>query len=452
MTKYLVVGLGRSGVSVANFLNKNENMYAVYDKDKKKAQDFIDKGLLPKNCEIVAKLCAKTLCVVQCIVLSPGVVLSKKVLSLVREYNIKVVGEMAFASTFCTAPIYAVTGTNGKTTTVNMLDSIFKKAKIRSHLVGNVGTPFSSVVDKIAPTDKVVCEVSSFQLEYSDGFKPSAVAITNIAPDHLDRYKTFDDYFDAKKIILERVGHGKIFLNFDDPLIRTLGENRKNCEYFSTDTLPKNYDGVFVKDKQIFYQSNGQENFIADLDKFKLLGEHNLSNLLCAVSLALYAGVGQERIQASIKGVKVPEHRIEYAGKINGALYFDDSKATNTSATEVAVSCFPDKKIWLLLGGSNKGESFKKFFRKLPQNVVRIVTFGKTGKRIARAAQKENRQGIFLCKNLYSAFVCAKERAKKNDVVLLSPACASFDEFANYRERGEYFKHLVAEYNDKNKD
>ena len=231
MQNYLVYGLGRSGISVANFLIKNEENVFVYDDNNKLAQELKMGGLLNQNCEIIDKLCAKTLRIVHCIVLSPGVKLSKKLQKLVKEFNIEVIGEMAFASKFCTAPIYAVTGTNGKTTTVNILAHIFKLAKFNTHLVGNVGNPFSNEVDLIAPNDKVVCEVSSFQLEYSQGFSPLAVGFLNIAPDHLDRYASFEEYFSAKKIILDRVQeNGKIFLNYDDEKVRKLGENRQNVE------------------------------------------------------------------------------------------------------------------------------------------------------------------------------------------------------------------------------
>ncbi len=448
MEKFLVVGLGSSGVSVTNFLVKNNEYTAVFDKEKGKARDFIDKNLIPKSVEVVDKLCAKSLSGVTKIIISPGVVLDKKIINIIKEKGIEIEGELAYSSRFCPAPIYAITGTNGKTTTATFLAQILKYAKKKTWALGNIGTPFSSVVDKIALKDSVVCEVSSFQLENSAGFSPYAVGITNIEPDHLDRYKTFDNYLDAKKIILSRVGEGRVFLNFDDYITRTLGENKTNCEYFSTGELPRGFNGFFLRDNEIFTRKGDEIKPIINISKFKLVGEHNKSNLLCAVSLALYSGILPEVIEKAVRTLRAPKHRLEFVGKINGALYYDDSKATNIASSKMAVDAFGDKKIWLLLGGSDKGENFKKFIAKLPNNVVRLVCFGKMGKKIAKIAQKEKRQGIFLCKNLLSAFICAKQGAKKDEIVLLSPACASFDEFANFEERGEYFSGLVSEYKD----
>ena len=445
---YLIIGLGQSGIAAANFLVKSGENVLVYDKDKHKASELIKGGLISKNCGIITKLCAKTLCIVHCIVLSPGVKLNKKVLHLAREFKINIIGELAFAASYCPAPIYAITGTNGKTTVCKLLGAIFNAAKYNTHLVGNIGNAFSGVVDSIAPNDKVVCEVSSFQLEYSAGFTPTAVAFTNIAPDHLDRYRNFQEYFDTKKILLERVGSGKIFLNFDDVLIRDLGKDRQNCEYYSTAELPAGYDGLFVRDNKIFRRVDSEEHFVLDLSKNKLVGKHNISNILCATCLALYGGVLPEIIAKAIKNFRAPHHRIEFVGKVNGAYYFDDSKATNINSTITAVSCFPDKRIILLLGGSDKGENYNNLIKQLPENVTQIIAFGETGRKIAKIARKTFCRNIFLCKNLYTAFLCARAHAHVDDVVLLSPACASFDEFANYRERGEYFCSLVKQ-NDK---
>lgn len=448
MENFLVLGLGASGVAVSNFLNKIEKNVFVYDDNKKKTQELIDGGILSKNCEVLSKLCAKTICIIHCIIISPGVVLSKKLKKLIKEFNIEVIGELAFASRYCEAPIYAITGTNGKTTTASLLNTIFNTAKMKTHLVGNIGNAFSGEVDKISPTDKVVCEVSSFQLEYSQDFSPFAVGFLNIAPDHLDRYKDFDEYFNAKKIILERVGEGKVFLNYDDELVRNLSKTVKNYEYFSLSKLPQNERGLYFEDNKIFQQTADGSKYIIDLQKNKLLGKHNLQNILCAVSLALYAGVTPEIIQKSVKNFQTPRHRIEYVGKINGALYYNDSKATNTNSTLTAVKCFEGKTIWLLLGGSNKGENFAPFFKELPNNIKHIITFGKMGRKLASLAKTTGFDSVHLCRDLYDAVMCARQHAKKDEVVLLSPACASFDEFNNYRERGEYFCNLVAENNE----
>lgn len=447
MKNYLVIGLGVSGISASSFLLKNNFNVFVYDDNKNKAKELKNSNILHNNCEIITKLNEKSLFHIDCIILSPGVVLKEKIKKLIKEFDIDVVGELAFASKYCEAPIYAITGTNGKTTTANLLDTIFKTAKENSHLVGNVGNAFSGEVDKIAQNDKVVCEVSSFQLEYSQGFAPYAVGFLNIAPDHLDRYKDFEEYFNAKKLILERVGDGKVFLNYDDEKLRKLGENC-NCEFFSTSLLPNKIDGIYHENNKIYQKKGEKTQYIVDLSKNKLLGEHNLSNILCAVSLALYAGITPEIIQKSIKNFKAPRHRMEYAGKINGVLFYNDSKSTNIHSALSAVKCFDDNKILLMLGGSGKGEDFNQLFVNLPNNIKYLITFGKMGKKLAKIAKNNGKTNIFQCKDVFDAVVCARKLAEQNDIVLFSPACASYDEFNNYRERGEYFCNLVMEHNE----
>ena len=442
---YLVIGLGRSGISITNFLvSKGKTVY-VFDKDKELAKELIKNGLLNKNAKIMDKLCAKTLCIVQCIVLSPGVKLDKKVLNLVKKFDIKIIGELAFATHFCNAPMYAVTGTNGKTSTVNFLNQIFKVANENSYLLGNVGTPLSSEIDNIKLNDKVVLEVSSFQLEYCTGMKFDCVGFLNIAPDHLDRYKDFDEYFLTKQKILDCVKpNGKIFLNYDDELIKNLAKNYSNVNFFSTSELPENIDGLYVKENKIFNRLNKNNQFIADLNDFKIKGIHNLQNLLCAVSIALFAGIAPINIQKSLIKLQTPSHRIEFIGEYKGVKFYDDSKATNTNSVKVALKSFTEP-IWLLLGGSNKGEKFDNLIKELPNNIVGIICFGQTGKFIFKTCKKLKVKDCYLCGSLFDAFNIAKTKAKSEEIVLLSPACASFYEFINYEERGKYFKQLVAE-------
>ncbi len=444
---YLVIGLGRSGIAVANFLlNKGKIVY-IYDKKEGLTKELVRMGLINEKAIIIDKLCAKTLCIVLCIVLSPGVKLNKKELKLIEKYQIKVIGELAFASHFCNAPMYAVTGTNGKTTTVNFLNQILKTAGMNTHLLGNVGTPLSSEVEKILPSDKVILEVSSFQLEYCTGLKFNCAGFINIAPDHLDRYANFNEYFKTKQKILDCVDkNGKIFLNYDDALVKNLAENRENVEFFSLEELPENKNGLYIKENKIFKNENNKVNFIADLDEFQPKGKHNLQNLLCAVGMAVSAGVAPINIQKAIPTLITPSHRIEFAGECNGVKFYNDSKATNTDSVLVALKCFTEP-LWLLLGGSDKSEKFDNLIKQMPKNVVEIVAFGQTGKKIYKTCKKFKFNKVHLSNTFYDAFNFAKDKSRQGEVVLLSPACASFDEFANFEERGKYFCNLVSELN-----
>ena len=444
MDTYLVYGLGRSGIATANLLVKNDEHVILYDDDKTRLAEIYKSGLVPKSCEIIDKLCAKTLCIVHCIVLSPGVAVSKRVAELIKKFNIMVLGELNLGAYFCPAPIYAVTGTNGKTTTCTLLYDMLLNSKIRAHLVGNIGTPITSKVDSVAPSDSVVCEVSSFQLEHPTGLIFKASAVLNLAPDHLDRYVNFTDYVDTKRKILDCT-HGKVFLNYDDPIVRDFGKNRTDCEYFSLNPLPEGVEGIYYKDGAI-YRHNSP---LLSLKKCKLLGKHNLYNILCATSLALYAGADAESIERALNKAKLPSHRLEFAGKINGVRYYDDSKATNIASTTVALECFDKDTVVLMLGGSDKGEDFAGFLNNMPDNVRKIVAFGRVGKKIYKLAKKRKLDTIYAPR-LEEAFMLAKNSANEGDVVLLSPACASFDEFDSFEERGDFFKSLVGRNEAKN--
>lgn len=446
MKNYLVIGLGRSGISATNHLVNHSQKVFVYDNNKKLAKELILGGIIDKNVKIVAKLNKSILCIIHCIVLSPGVKLSKKLLNLVQKFNIEIIGELAYANKFNVAPIFAITGTNGKTSTVNFLNDFFNNSKLSSYLLGNVGVPFSESVDKIQPQDKIVLEVSSFQLEYCQGLKVKCGAILNIAPDHLDRYSGFREYCDTKKKLLDCVDKdGRIFLNYDQKLTRLIGKSYPQTYYFSTNSLPSNERGICIIDNQIVWQENKSKVIVANLDKLNLKGEHNLSNLICAVGMALYGGVSEEQIQSIIPLLKTPKHRMDFVGTKNGVNFFDDSKATNIHSVQSALKSFTSP-IWLLLGGSDKGESFDVFFKSLPKNVIGVVAFGKNGKKIYKSALKNDYFEINRFKSLEKAFDFVKKEANSGDTILLSPACASFDEFQDYQQRGDFFCKLVAEW------
>lgn len=446
MQNYLILGLGKSGISAANLLiSRGANVYA-YDKNKSLLPELRDAKLLSDKVTPVGKLSKKRLFSfgIECIIISPGFVLTQKVAKIIQKLDITVMSEVDFASTLCTAPIFAVSGTNGKTTTVNFLHQIFSSCGVDSRLVGNVGVPFCDEVSDTSPKTKFVLELSSFQLEHCEHLRCDAVALLNVARDHLDRYNSFREYYEAKKHLLYCVKpEGKIFLNFDDDLVRQLGQNRQNVYYFSTQPLPREVKGFFLHDNTIFSQKDGEIKPVVSLDRCPLVGMHNYSNLVCAVAMAKFARFGHEKLEQAIGALKTPPHRLEFVGEKNGVRFVDDSKATNIHSTIHAIACFDN--IDLMLGGSDKGEDFSEFLSNLPSAVKRVVAFGKTGKKIYTLGKKCGLD-IHYCANLIEAFDYVKTVAVAGEVVLLSPACASFDEFSSYAERGESFCRLVAEW------
>ena len=447
MNNFLVIGLGKSGVSVVKLLQKQLKNIYVYDQNKEQIEDLIYCGIVDRSVKVLDKLCAKTLKGIDCIVISPGVKLKDSKLSLIKKLNIQLIGELMYSAQFCKGQIFAITGTNGKTTTSNFLYQIFKKSNISTYLLGNVGTPLSEEVQKIQENDKIVLEVSSFQLENTLTQKFTAGAILNLASDHLDRYKSFENYVEAKKNMLKCIKNNNLVLNYDDLLVRNVGTNEH--WYFSLNKLPANLQGVFFQGQNIIFQEKSKVKQLISIENCRILGKHNIQNLMCAIVLAYLGGVDIPQIQQSINSLNVPRHRLEYVDMVNGVEYYNDSKATNCHSTRTAVESI-DKPIWLLLGGSDKKENFDSLMNQLPNKVIEIVCFGQNGKIIYKTCKKYKKNCVLLQK-LSNAFDFVKQKAKPGEVVLLSPACASFDEFLNFEERGKYFCSLVSEWKNEEK-
>ena len=442
MENFLVIGLGKSGISVANYLNNhNKNVFA-YDDDKQLAKELLLNKIVNEKTKILTKLSKKALFLIQCIILSPGIKLSPQRMKLIKKLNIPIISELAFAQKISKGKTLAITGTNGKTTTVNFLNQILDYAKVNNFLLGNVGTPFSQELDNITSNDKVLLEVSSFQLEYAFDLKIPCTAFLNITPDHLDRYKNFDEYFQTKCKLLDFTTQLMI-LNYDDPYLKNLQPNFKNIQYFSTQPLPKDYNGIYLDQNFIHLQKNKKSKPILDISNLALIGEHNIQNLMCAVLFALNEKIELSCLQSAINNLTLPKFRLEFVDSINGVDYYNDSKSTNSHSCLVATQCFK-KPTWLLLGGSNKGEDFTNLIANLPSNIKTVVTFGQTGKKLFKLAKKFNLKTINF-PHLINAFDYASANAKAGEIILLSPACASFDEFANYYDRGEFFNNLVSE-------
>ena len=415
----LVYGLGSSGKSAVKFLAERGALVQAYD-DK---GEFIENATIIKNLNLVDP---KTL---DFAVISPGVDINSPKLKFLLQNGVKLKSELELGVENLKAKLFTVTGTNGKTTCVNLLHAIFLQAGKKCELFGNVGTPATSVINKLSH-GYGVCEVSSFQMETTDKLKSFASVLLNLAPDHLDRHKTMENYIALKLKLLEQAKF-KVF-NADDEICYNLSKRFNNAILFSKNRVT---NGAYLKDGFICYKGRR----VLKRSVIKLLGEKNLENVLAVVTLAKLGNIKSSIIAKAISNFKPLEHRLELAGVMDNIMFVDDSKSTNISSTLCALSAFKDRDIVLMLGGRGKNLDFSPIFE---NKLYAVVCFGECGLEILRSAKAEY---IAYEENLKSALNRAYLFAGPNSVVLLSPACASFDEFSSYKQRGDYFKKLVSE-------
>lgn len=445
MQNFLIIGLKISGISVAKLLNVVGEQIFLYDCDRKtirKARKFLN--FLSQKC-FVTKISKKLLNKIDCIVLSPGVD-SKEWEQIVFEYNIEVVSEIEIAFRFCRGITAAITGTNGKTTTTLLLNHILNECGVKSFAVGNIGNAFSQQCQNIRENEIAVCEVSSFQLENIVSFKPKVVGFLNLKPDHLDRYKAFDVYKKAKENIFKNFDKSCFaVLNYGDKNVRLLYKPDMNTLWFSSsEKLPTECDGAYLQKNTIFFTKNNKNTARISLKNVKLIGKHNVENIMCACLMANCLGVDLSKMEEVVCSFTGVEHRMEFVARVFNSDFYNDSKATNIASTIAAIKCF-NKDIFLILGGSDKGENFANLFINIPKNVKQIFVYGQTSTKIVQHATLAGFVEIKKFETLDEAFNEVVKNLYENLIVLFSPACASFDQFKNYEERGEKFKRLVRE-------
>ncbi|WAM35560.1 UDP-N-acetylmuramoyl-L-alanine--D-glutamate ligase [Caldicellulosiruptor acetigenus] len=444
----LVVGLGRSGLASARFLKKQGAFVIGFDEkaedqfkkeDRNCAQELLDEIYY---CEIPDEAVDK----VQLVVVSPGVPLSKRPLVLAHKKGIEVIGEIELAYRFCKSKnIVAITGTNGKTTTTTLVGEILKKQYKDVVVCGNIGLPFIDTIETSSENTIFVLEVSSFQLETIKYFKPKVGCILNITPDHLNRHMTMENYIKAKMRIFENIDEmGYTVLNYDNNITRDLiGLAKGNVIVFSKNKSQfKNM--VFVEKDTIYFTFEGKTQEIMKKDEIFIPGEHNLENALAAISCTLPFGIEKDTIEQVLKTFRGVEHRIEFVAEINGIKFYNDSKGTNTDAAEKALRAF-ESPIILIAGGYDKGESFEKFASLVAKKVKKVFLLGQTKHKIASELEKIGYKNFELVSTLKEAVRKSFECAQNGDIVLLSPACASWDMFENYEQRGRMFKEYVNE-------
>jgi UDP-N-acetylmuramoylalanine--D-glutamate ligase len=378
------------------------------------------------------------------LVISPGIPLGDDLLKRCESHDIPVLGELEVAAELTELPIIAVTGTNGKTTTVSLLGEMFKQSGRVAHVAGNVGYPLSAAVMQAGVEDVLIAEVSSFQLETIRGFHPVAAAVLNITPDHLNRHGTMDNYIRLKARVFENQTPADLaVLNMDDPLTRAMAEHVKaRVAYVST--IQEVENGAMLKDGALILRRDGEERMICRQEDMKLLGMHNVYNALSALALADFMGVPPQVAAYSLKVFEGVEHRIEFTRELDGVKYYNDSKGTNPDATITAIKSMRAPTV-IILGGYDKETSFDQLAKIARGNLYirHAVLQGRTAGQIALALDRAGFQAYQFTENLEQAVMLAKKLAVPGGNVLFSPACASFDQFKDYEERGRVFKRLV---------
>lgn len=440
----LVVGLKKSGQSSLELLFKLDAICYAYDDNKEVLKQFATQN----KYNIVTTLDEDIIRIMDFMVISPSVSINSEWVKLAKLYGLKVIGELELASYFAKGKIISITGTNGKTTTCSLIYHILKSANRQSVLCGNIGEPFTENLLPYKTT--YVVETSSFQLESADKFKPQIAGILNITPNHLDRHLIFEKYAEAKYNIFKNMSNsGVLVLNYDDKNLRKLHSEkiRPKVVFISAE---KQIDGYFVKDEKVYFKHKNRLKFIADISQRKLVGNHNLCNILFAVAVCKKLKIKNKDIEKSIITFVPLKHRLQFVKNVNGIDYVNDSKSTSPDSTIKAIDTYRKKPLILLLGGSNKSTSFDQLAKKIKSqnNVKLVVVSGYTEKKIIKSLSKVGYKNYYKANSFLEGLEYATKNAKSGDTILLSPACASFDYFKSFEQRGDAFIDYVNNIND----
>jgi UDP-N-acetylmuramoylalanine--D-glutamate ligase len=436
----LVVGLGKSGVACALFLKRKGAHVTVSDTKspdqlKEEIPALLDQGIAVET----GGHGERTFHGQDLIVVSPGVPTDAAPLVQARALGETVIGEIELAAQFFSGRIVAITGSNGKTTTTTLGGEILTAGGFQAVVGGNIGTPAISLVENATAETVAVLEVSSFQLETIQTFRPDIAVVLNVTPDHLDRHRTFQAYVDAKARIFENQ-HGNDFavLNADDPTcVELAARTRAQVFWFSRQKEVR--QGAFARDGGIFFRNAAGQREIMLVSEIPLKGAHNVENVLAAVCAGALMGCEPEKIRKATREFNAVEHRLEFVATVAGVEYYNDSKATNVDATIKALESFPAN-IHLILGGKDKGSDYSVLNDLLRQRVKRVYTIGAAAAKIESQIKGAE---VVHAETLENAVRRASAAVRSGDVVLLAPACASFDQFRNYEHRGKVFKEIV---------
>lgn len=439
--KFFVLGVSKSGFAAASLILERGGTCYIYEElDSPKISaaiaELVSRGAVRVTGETTEEYVEKS----DVLVISPGVPINHEIAVAFRAAGKRIVGEAEFGFSSLLPPIIAVTGTNGKTTVVSMLKKIFDGAGVKNELLGNVGVPVCSRAKEIDENTVCITEISSFQLESFSEFKPHAACVTNISPDHLTRHYTMENYVYLKRRILKNLKESEYaVLNYDDEIVRSFAEGlRAEIVWVSR---RENVSGAYAEEGYLCFK--GEK--IVKISDLPVKGEHNEYDALFAIAAACVCGISKGETETALKSFCGVPHRVELIAEKNGVRFYDDSKSTNTASALTAIRAMTAPTV-VILGGSEKGEKYESLFSAMKNSPVKhAVITGASRFSMFEAARASGLTEVTVTANFRTAVKIAATLACRGDAVLLSPACASFDEFSSYEERGETFKEVVRE-------
>ncbi len=444
--RVLVFGAGKSGVAATRLLQKQEAYVILYDSNinltvKEFAQQFdTEKNFLLITGEISEEILAE----LHLMVISPGVAIDHPMTEKIRNRNIPIWGEIELAYRIAKGKIIGITGTNGKTTTTTLVGEIMNTYFNEVFVVGNIGMPYTDVALLTTEQSVSVIELSSFQLETIQEFKPDVSAILNITPDHLNRHHTMENYIAMKENIAKNQTMTEVcVLNYEDKLLREMARRLRTKVVFYS-SAQRLEEGLFLEGDDIYYATPDRKEFVVNINELKVLGKHNYENIMAATAMAVAVGVPMDHIHNALVNFRAVEHRIEYVDNIKGVNYYNDSKGTNPDASIKAIQAMRTPTI-LIGGGYDKQSTFDEWIEAFDSKVKLLILLGQTREQIAEAAKRHGFYNIIMVSDLREAVRISAEKAEPGDSVLLSPACASWGMFENYEQRGRLFKEYVRE-------
>ena len=445
----IVAGTGKSGISATKLLVNHGVKVYLFDENKDRDIEAIKEKT--GDSELVqielGELGEDALSSSQLMVISPGIPVDAPFTDVVRNAGIPIWSEIELAYHYGKGKIAAITGTNGKTTTTALVGEIVRAHNAKTIVVGNIGIPYTELCDTTDDDSDTVAEISSFQLETVIDFHPNVSAILNLTPDHLNRHYTFENYGNVKFSITKNQTMDDVtVLNYDDEHTRAMGEKAKDhCHVVYFSRLEKPAGGVYVEDGDIILEDGDKKINVLAIKDLKLMGAHNVENVLAAVGISYYMGVPVDVIRDVATSFKAVAHRIEYVDTIDGVAYYNDSKGTNPDAAIKGIQAMVAP-TFLIGGGYDKGSEYDEWIEAFDGKVKWLVLIGQIAQKIADCAKRHGFNSIIFEENLQDAVAYCHENAVDGDAVLLSPACASWGQFDNYEQRGDMFKEYVRSY------
>ena len=443
-----VAGLGKSGISAANLLLKNDEKIMLFDSNKELDKEEIlkkfEKEYHDKIKIVLGDLKKEDLENMLYCVISPGIDLEVDFVKTLKSNDVPIWSEIELGYKYSKGDLIAITGTNGKTTTTSLVGEIMSNFAKSSFTVGNIGIPYTYIADKTEDSSVTVLETSSFQLETIIDFRPNISAILNITPDHLNRHHTMENYIKVKEDISKNQSEKDFcILNYEDEALREFANKVKaKVVFFSSKRKLDN--GFYLENDNIIMSDNGKVFEVLDTKKLNILGRHNYENVMAAVAIAYSYGVPMDSIVKTCYGFHAVEHRIEFVKEVNGVKYYNDSKGTNPDAAIQAVLAMPSA-TYVIAGGYDKGSEYDEWIESFGTKVKKLLLMGATAGKIAECANKHGFYDIEMVESMEEAVKSCAKSAKPGEYVLLSPACASWGMFKNYEERGKIFKQCVRE-------